>query len=190
MGAGSSGWPSAPRGRKEGAMLRATRTYARVLAMAPAAVLLLSTPPAAQAQGDDRTIAQALVAALEHDSAHASVLAEPLARARDAVEQAARLRAVGDEAHARAADGLAREWAETGRDLARASDAEQQAADSRKKALESQARLSRTRTLVEEAIARVGRLSAEIAQTNRVGSEPKTARESPSKPAHPPAAKP
>ncbi len=172
-------------------MLRATRlTYASVLAMAFAAVLLLSTPPAAQAQGDDRTAAQAQVTALEHDSAHPSVLAEPLARAKDAIEQAARLRAVGDEAHARAADGLAREWAETGRDLARASDAEQQAADLRKKALESQARLSRTRTLVEEAIARVGRLSAEIAQANRAGNEPKTARESPSKPTRPPAAKP
>ncbi|HEV3190993.1 MAG TPA: hypothetical protein VGY54_10875 [Polyangiaceae bacterium] len=172
-------------------MFRATRLrYARVLATAPAAILLLSTPPEAQAQGDDHTIAQTLVTSLEHDSAHASVLAEPIARAHDALEQATRLRTVGDEAHARAADGLAREWAETGRDLARASDAEQQAADLQKKALESQARLSRTRTLVEEAIARVGRLSAEIAQANRAGSEPRSAREIPSKPKNPPSAKP
>jgi hypothetical protein len=121
---------------------------------------------------------------------HATVLAEPIARANDALEQATRLRTVGDEAHARAADGLAREWAETGRDLARASDAEQQAADLRKKALESQARLSRTRTLVEEAIARVGRLSAAIAQASRAGSEPANAREIPSKPKNPPSAKP
>jgi len=175
-------------------MLRATRlTYPRALAMTPAAILLLlllSALPAAQAQGDDHTVAQTLVTSLEHDSAHATVLAEPIARANDALVQAAHLRSVGDEAHARAADGLAREWAETGRDLARASDAEQQAADLRKKALESQARLSRTRTLVEEAIARVGRLSAAIAQANRAAGEPTSGRDVPSKPNSAPSAKP
>jgi hypothetical protein len=167
-------------------MLRATRLMSvRFLSMPPAAFVLLSTLRAALAQGDDRTVALALVTELDHDSTHPSAIAEPLARAKDAIEQATRLRAVGDEAHARAADGLAREWAETGRDLARASATEQQAADMRRKALESQARLSRTRTLVEEGIARVGRLSAEIEQAKRASTESRTARESPSKPDHP-----
>ena len=172
-------------------MLLATRRMSiRLLSMPPAAFVLLSTLRAAPAQGDDRTIAAALVTELEHDSVHPSVVAEPLARAKDALEQATRLRIVGDEAHARAADGLAREWAETGRDLARATDTEQQAADMRKKALESQARLSRTRTLVEEGIARVGRLSAELEQAKQASGESRTARESPSRPAHPAGGKP
>jgi len=172
-------------------MLRATHFASLLsLAMPPAAVVLLSALHVAHAQGDDRTFAIALVTELERDSAHPSVIAEPLARAKDALEQGTRLRAVGDETHARAADGLAREWAETGRDLARAADAEQQAADLRRRALESQARLSRTRALVEEGIARVGRLSAEIEQAKRASSEPRTARESPSRPDRPAGGKP
>jgi hypothetical protein len=172
-------------------MLREKRlAFFRSVAPAPAAVVLLCSTHAAHAQGDDRTVALALVTELEHDSAHPSVTAEPIARANDALEQAARLRTVGDEAHARAADGLAREWAETGRDLVRAADAEQRAADVRRRALESQARLSRTRALVEEGIARVGRLGAEIERAKRASGESRSARETPSKPNHPAAAKP
>jgi hypothetical protein len=47
-------------------------------------------------------------------------------------------------------------------DIARAVEAEKAAAVLRRKAVDAQAQLERTRTLVEEAIARVGRLRAQL----------------------------
>jgi hypothetical protein len=41
------------------------------------------------------------------------------------------------------------------------------AADARRKAVEAQAQVERTRTLVEEGIARIGRLTAELSQVER-----------------------
>ena len=121
----------------------------------------VSTVSAARAQGDDRVAAEALIGPLEHASP-VPVTAEAVARARDALEQATRLRAAGDEAHAKAADGLAREWAETARDLALAAAAEKQAEDRKRQAIQAQAQLERTRALVEDGIARLGRIRAEL----------------------------
>jgi hypothetical protein len=86
--------------------------------------------------------------------------------AKNALERATRLRVAGDEAHAKAADGLALEWAETARDVVRAVDAEAAAAGLRQKALDAQAQLERSRALVEEAIASIGRLQAELDQVS------------------------
>lgn len=130
--------------------------------------VLLGDPRTTSAQGaDDRAAAEAIVKQMEGDAPHAAVAAEALANARTAIERATRLRAAGDEAHAKAADGLAREWAESARDIARAADAEAAAAQIRRKAVDAQAQLERTRALVEEAIARVGRLTAELNQIER-----------------------
>jgi hypothetical protein len=87
---------------------------------------------------------------------------DAVARATEALEQATRFRAAGDEAHAKAAEGLAREWAETARDLAQAVAAEKQAEDRKRQAMQAQAQLERTRALVEDGIARLGRLHAEL----------------------------
>jgi hypothetical protein len=63
------------------------------------------------------------------------------------------------------------------RDLAKAADAETAAADLRHKAVAAQEQLERTRALVEEGIARVGRLQAELVEaehaprTDRVAVE-------------------
>jgi hypothetical protein len=128
-------------------------------------------PRSAEAQGaDDHAVADALVKQLEADGTHRAVTADALARAKAALERATRLRGAGDEGHAKAADGLAREWAETGRDLARAADAEATAAELRHKAVEAQAQLERTRTMVEEGITRVGRLKAELEEAERSGA--------------------
>ncbi|MGA3122891.1 MAG: hypothetical protein ABSF69_19155 [Polyangiaceae bacterium] len=108
---------------------------------------------------------QALVTWLEHDVTHRRVTAEAVSHARDALERARRFRDLHDDPRARNAEALAREWAEVGRDLARAFDAEGRAAEMRRRAMESQARLERTRALVDEAVARIGRLQAEIAET-------------------------
>jgi hypothetical protein len=127
---------------------------------------------AARAQGpDDRSVAETLVKQLEQDAAHKGVLADALRQAKDALEHAIRMRAAGDESHAKAAEGLAREWAETGRDLARAAAAEASAAELRQKALDAQARLERERSAVEEGIARVGRLTAELGHAEHPPSQ-------------------
>jgi hypothetical protein len=116
---------------------------------------------AEQGRGDDRAAAEALVGPMAK-AAPAPVTAEAVARANEALEQATRFRAAGDEAHAKAADGLAREWAETARDLALAAATEKQAEDRKRQAIQAQAQLERTRALVEDGIARLGRIRAEL----------------------------
>jgi hypothetical protein len=115
----------------------------------------------ARADGDDRAAAEALVVPMQRATPDPATI-EAVARARDALEQSTRLRAAGDEAHAKAADGLAREWAETARDLAQAAAAEKQAVERRRRAIQAQAQLERTRALVEDGIARLGRIRAEL----------------------------
>lgn len=119
---------------------------------------------AEQGRGDDRAAAEALVGPMAK-AAPAPVTAEAVARANEALEQATRFRAAGDEAHAKAADGLAREWAETARDLALAAATEKQAEDRKRQAIQAQAQLERTRALVEDGIARLGRIRAELDAT-------------------------
>lgn len=128
------------------------------------ATLVVAGPARA---ADDHAVALALVAQLAGDPAHAAVTGEALAHAKDALDRADRLRSARDEAHARAADGLAREWAEAGVDLTRAADAEARAAEVARKATEAQARLERVRALVEEGVARVGRLRAELEEAGK-----------------------
>jgi hypothetical protein len=135
---------------------------------AAGATLVLSWPRAALAQPpEDKVVAETLVKQLDQDAAHHTVIADALKQARDAIEKATRMRAGGDEGHAKAADGLAREWAETARDLALAAAAESSAADLRQKALDARARLERDRALVEEGIARVGRLTTELSHAEK-----------------------
>jgi hypothetical protein len=137
---------------------------------------VLAVAASGQAQGaDDHSTAAALAQKLELDPVHGPITAAAVARAKEALERAARLRGAGDEAHAKAADGLAREWAETARDLARAADAEASASDLRRKAVDAQARLIRARALVEEGIARVGRLRAQLDEAGRAAPKDRTA---------------
>jgi hypothetical protein len=121
-----------------------------------AAVTLTSR--ASRAQADDHAAADALLKQVTPSP----VTADAVDRARTALEQATRLRAASDEAHARAADGLALEWAETARDLGLAVAAEKLADDAKRQSMQSQAQLQRTRALVEESIARLGRLRAAL----------------------------
>jgi colicin import membrane protein len=137
------------------------------LAILALALLVSSALPAGAQGNDDHATAEAIVKQIAADKVRAAVSAEPLARARTALERATRLRSAGDEAHAKAADGLAREWAEDARDVARAAEAEAAAAEVRRKAVSAQEQLERTRALVEEAIAHIGRLQAELDQAER-----------------------
>jgi hypothetical protein len=133
-----------------------------------AAGLVLAGSAAAQT-ADEHAAAEALVQTLEHDTAHTVVTADAVAAAKGALERATRLRSAGDEAHAKAADGLALEWAQMGRDLAKAADAEATAAELRRKAVDAQALLERTRAQVEEGIAHVGRLRTQLQDADKAG---------------------
>jgi hypothetical protein len=122
-------------------------------------------PPSARAEGDEHALVQAMVdqtAKADGQGGHGPVATELLDHARKELDRATRLRATFDEKRARAADGAAREWAETARDLLRAVEAEGHAGDVRGKALDKQAQVERTRALVDEDIARIGRLKAEL----------------------------
>jgi hypothetical protein len=127
---------------------------------------------AATAHGDDRATAEALLAPIEHDATHLAIAADAVKQARAALEQATRMRDANDEARARLAESLGRHWAQVARDLARAADAEQAASRARVAADDAGASADRERSLLEEAIARQGRLRAELDGLDRAKQGP------------------
>jgi hypothetical protein len=141
-----------------------TRSRVRILgvALAAASAFALAIGLASTARGDDRATAEAILAPLEHDAAHASLLSDSIKQARFALERATRMRDANDEPRARLAEGVALRWAEVARDLVRAAEAEQGATAARLAADDAGARADRERALLEEAIARQGRLHAEL----------------------------
>jgi len=114
------------------------------------------------ARGDDRSAAEALLSNLEHDPAHKTLTASLVKRSRDALERATRMQAAQDGAHARIAEGLALEWAQAATDLVNTAESEKRAAATRLAALDAGAHAERERALLEEGIARTGRLRAEL----------------------------
>ena len=136
------------------------------------------------ALGDDRGTATAILNELASDAAHKAATAAIVQRGRDALERATRMRASGDEAHAQLADGLAREEAETAHDLVRALEAERMADDARRAATDAGTVGERERALLEEGIARNGRLRAEIEELGKGrGQGPREAKkDTPAKP--------
>jgi hypothetical protein len=150
--------PSQARGARTS--LVAARLPLATLATLATLVVAMGTRPA-WAGGDDRAVTDALIKSTTPLGPPA-VIAEAIEHANEATERATRLRAAGDEVHAKVADGLAREWAETARDVGLAAAAEQMADDRKRQAIQAQAQLQRTKALVEESIARLGRLRAEL----------------------------
>jgi hypothetical protein len=148
-----------------------TRLF-RLFGASPARVVLviavlLGVVVAATAQGDDRATAEALLGPIEHDAARMAVAADAVKQARDALERATRMRDANDEPRARLAESLGRHWAQVARDLVRAADAERAATTARLAADDAGARADRERSLLEEAIARQGRLRAELEGLDR-----------------------
>jgi hypothetical protein len=158
---------SSPRGR-----VLAFAAFAAPVALVAASFLLVARPGVAAE--DDRAVAEALLhAAKGGETASAAADAGSpaagnpgvdalLARARAALARADTLRAAGDSSRARLADGLARDWAETARDANAAAEAEARAEAARRNALDAGATLERERALLEENVARVGRLRAQL----------------------------
>ena len=140
------------------------------LGVTAACGLLVEASGVARADGAEVPTSEAQ-AAPTGDSSATPVSAEAVGQAMEATERATRLRAAGDEAHARVADGLSHEWTETARDLELAVAAEKMAAERRREAMRAQAQLQRTRTLVEEGIARLGRIRSDLgASATRTGT--------------------
>ena len=87
---------------------------------------------------------------------------DAIGEAKRALERAKGLRAVGDVPRAELAEDLALEWALTARETVKAVETEREADDFGVQAVEATTKAERTRTLLEEAIARRGKLQAKI----------------------------
>ncbi|MBX3187876.1 MAG: hypothetical protein KF819_12710 [Labilithrix sp.] len=133
-------------------------------------LLVLALGVAAAAGADDRATAEAVLKEVDA-SPRREVATEMVARSRAALERAARLRASGDEPHARLADGLARTWAEAARDVVRAVEIEERAQAARRAATDAGAVAQRERALLEEGVAQSGRLRAQLDAVTREAKE-------------------
>lgn len=121
----------------------------------------LASSALAQPASDKATVEQILATA-GSSSADAALLKAPLDEARKALGRADGARRAGDIAHAEMLEGLAREWAETARDLARAASIEADAGALETSASQASLKAERARALLEEAISRRGRAEAEL----------------------------
>jgi hypothetical protein len=125
--------------------------------LASGALALVLVAQALAAGGSDREVASDVVERLAKQPDSAAVAHEPIEKARHALRRAADARASGDHLHGAELEALAREWAETGRDLVRAAAAEKKLAATQRELLETETRLIRARALLEESVARQGR---------------------------------
>jgi hypothetical protein len=119
---------------------------------------------------DDASSTEAVLREVE-GSPKKDIAAEMIARSRAALDRAKKLRAAGDEPHARLADGLAKTWAEAARDVLRAVDVEERAQAARRSATDAGVVAERERALLEEGIAQTGRLKAQLESVERDSKE-------------------
>lgn len=119
---------------------------------------------------DDRAATEAVLRDVD-GSLRKDVAAEMVTRARAALDRAAKLRASGDEAHARLADALAKAWAEAARDVVHATDLEERAQAARRAATDAGVLAERERALLEEGIAQSGRIRALLETVERESKE-------------------
>jgi hypothetical protein len=122
-------------------------------------------------RGDDRGAALTAIAALEALAAKKPAVSDALARARQALQRANGARSAGDHEHGALLEGLAREWAETGGEVARTVDTEAEANLAHRRASEAEAKAIRARALIEETIARKGRAAEKLKQLEKPNSD-------------------
>lgn len=137
---------------------------------AMALVTALGAGVAVAAQPDDRSTTEQILREIRATS-HKDAASEMVARSRAALARAAKLRASGDEARARLADGLARSWAEAAREVLRAVDVEEKAQAVQRGATDAGVVAERERALLEEGIAQTGRLRAQLDAASSAASE-------------------
>ena len=151
---------------------RRTRTIlgGAALAIGLGAFGILGVRVAAAAAPEDRAATETVLREVEA-SPKKDVAAEMIARSKAALDRASRLRAAGDEPHARLADGLAKTWAEAARDVVRAVDVEARAEAARRGATDAGVVAERERALLEEGIAQSGRVRAQLESAERESKE-------------------
>jgi hypothetical protein len=141
-----------------------------LLSIASIALAGLLVVAVASGAGDERAMAETMLKEVEA-SPKKDVAADLVARSKSALERGQRMRAAGDEAHAKIADSVARKWAEAARDVARAAVTEDSAGAARRDANDAGALADRERALLEEAIAQSGRLRAQMDAIEREGKD-------------------
>jgi len=109
-----------------------------------------------------RVAAERTMQAVSATPANAQLAAESLANADAVLKRAGDARTAGDHEHAALLEAVALEWAQTGRDLVRAAQAEAEADELAKQAAEVEERLARARALLEQTVARRGRAKARL----------------------------
>jgi hypothetical protein len=149
--------------------MRRRRTRSLLAALTLATALGIGVVAFA-AGADDRAATEGVLREVEA-SPKKDVAAEMIARSRSALDRAAKLRASGDEAHARLADGLAKTWADAARDVVRAVDVEERAQVARRAATDAGVIAERERALLEEGIAQSGRVRAQLEAAERESKE-------------------
>ena len=128
-------------------------------------VLLMLAIPLGAALAEatsDKMVAEQILAALPSSSSASQLTRAPAQDAKRALDRAAGARRSGDAVHGEMLEGLAREWAETSRDLLRAAAVEADASAVSASAADAVNQAERSRALLEEAIARRGRAEAEL----------------------------
>jgi hypothetical protein len=129
--------------------------------------------------------------AVGSSGAGSALTREPVEAAQHALERASGARLAGDVRQAELLEGLAREWAETARDLVRAAKTEADATQLEGRAAQAVLRAERQRALLEEAIARRGRAEAELQRLSvDAGAPPPAPTSAPTRPKPPPAGRP
>ena len=117
------------------------------------------------AVADEHSNTEQAIAEIEKDPHQKELCADPIAKAKAAMERARRMRTAGDEKHAKLADGLALEWTRVAQELARADALETRAQNARTLATDAGAQVERERATLEQQLAENGRLQAELAKT-------------------------
>ncbi len=118
----------------------------------------------------DRQAARTAIAELESNPDHKRLTAEPLKRAKSALERASNAYSAGDAHHGAMLDALAREWAESGQDLTRAVELEQRASKLEAELAEAETKSRRALALIEATVARRGRAKAELEKLQTEGA--------------------
>jgi hypothetical protein len=114
------------------------------------------------AGSDDRAATDAALVELEGNPHTKELCADPIAKSRQALERGRRMRAAGDDRHARLAERVAREWVRVAQELAHADEIESRAAAARSVANDAGAHVERERATLEQQLAENGRLQAEL----------------------------
>lgn len=126
-------------------------------------MLVLFVGGAVAASENPRADADHTLQAVSAVPSHRTLAAEPIANAEAALKRADDARAAGDHDHAALLEALGLEWAETGRDLVRAAEAEAAAAELDRQTAAVEDRVARARALLEQTVARRGRARAQLA---------------------------